>query len=175
MYQTLIDRGVRHLYHFTDKSNIESIINCGGLLSLVALKEKGLNNVKHGGNQLSHYADSLKGVDRYVHLCFRDTHPMKYVASNEGRISNPCWLEINLSILGVEGVLYSSDVSNKSGVRLLPPDEAKKEIDLEGLYDFLDFHEEGNQARKNNARKSEILIPNIVPIDKILNIELFRG
>ena len=176
MYQTLIDRGIKKVYHFTDKSNIESIVNCGGLLSLANLKRNKVKDVKYGGNQWSHDADAYKGGDGYVHLCFLKNHPMEHIAREvEKRIEETCWLEIDISALNTNGVMYSSGVSNKSGVQFLSPDDAKEAIDLEGIYEFLNFKVEGNQERKNNARKYEILIPNTVPLDKILNISSFRG
>lgn len=174
MYQTLVDRGVAAVYHFTDRFNIESIIRNDGLLPLTVLRGQNIPDIRYGGNDWSHEADARKGVNQYVHLCFDTNHPMEYCARQDGRITETCWLEIDLALLNNEEVMYTADVSNKVDVPLLTADEAKEAIDLDGIYQFLDFRVEGNQERKNNAQKSEILIPHGVPLNKILNINTFR-
>ena len=70
MYDCLLSRGARCVYHFTDNSNIQSIRANGGLYSLTQLSERGICDVCYGGNDWSHNADHIKDVAKYVHLSF---------------------------------------------------------------------------------------------------------
>ena len=160
---------INAFWHFTDKSNLELIKEHKGLLSLGELERRGFKIPISGGNQWSHDADKIKGVQEYVHLAFIREHPMLYIAKQEGRIPNPVWLKIDSSVILEEGVCFTSDVSNKTGVSTLQPEEAKKAIDFDVLFSRTDWKNPDIQARRQNAKKSEILIPNIVSIEKILN------
>ncbi|NDY55736.1 DUF4433 domain-containing protein [Desulfovibrio sulfodismutans] len=174
MFHKLSERNVFHVYHFTDKSNIDSIINLGGLYSLSTIKQNNICDVCFGGNQWSHDADTRIGLDTYVHLCFLKDHPMEFRARQEGRINTTCWLEISIDVLQLPGVMYTNDVSNKTGVLALTNVQAKEIIDLFGIYERLDFSIEENKIRKNQAKKSEILVPTHVPLQLIKNIHVFR-
>jgi hypothetical protein len=159
------------IWHFTDKSNIDLIKKHNGLLSFGELERRGIEIPISGGNDWSHDADKTKGVHEYVHLAFVDDHPMLYRAKKEGRIPNPIWLKIKSSILLQEGVRFCSDVSNKSGVAILPADKAKNQIDFDVLFTYLDWRDAKIQTRKKAALKSEILIPEFVSIDNILGFK----
>jgi len=156
------------VWHFTDRSNIESIEKNGGLLSLGALERRGIEIPVPGGNQWSHDADKTKGLHEYVHLAFIDDHPMLFISKQEGRIKDPVWLKIKSEILLEEDVLFCSDVSNKSGVPILEPKQAKTQIDFDALFTYMDWKDPEIQTRRQAAIKSEILVPNIVRNDMIL-------
>jgi hypothetical protein len=155
------------LWHFTDKKNYGSICE-HGLLSWKELNRRGLAPPAPGGNDWSHSADERFGVDDYVHLSFSRKHPMLYVAQKDGRITNPLWLKIDLSVLDGREVRFTNAVSNKSGVELLENDAAKKVVDFTGLFTYLDFSIEGNKERRSAAEKSEVLVLNMISPDKIL-------
>jgi|SRR6185436_815296 len=157
------------VWHFTDRSNLELIIKHGGLLSLGELERQGIEVPVPGGNQWSHDADKMNDVHNYVHLAFIDDHPMLYRAKQEGRIPDPIWLKIESSILLQDGVRFCSEVSNKSGAVILDPEEAKERIDFDVLFTYMDWRDPDIQARRRAALKSEILIPDFVPIEKILS------
>lgn len=160
--------GADGIWHFTDKSNIESVKQQRGLLSWGELQRRGVVVPSPGGNEWSHDADEFSGVDDYVHLAFLSDHPMQFVATQDGRIKEPIWLKIDLSVLLDQGVRYSNDVSNKAGVPILTPDEAKEQIDFEVLFTRTDWRDPDIQARRRAALKSEILVPRLIPIEKIL-------
>lgn len=161
---------VNCLWHFTDRKNYKSICE-HGLLSWKELRRLRLVSVAPGGNDWSHDADAMSGVDDFVHLSFSKQHPMLHVAKREGRITDPVWLKIDLSVLENCNVRYTNDVSNKSGVGLLDNNAAKDSIDLTALFTFLDFKVDGNQERKKTAEKSEVLVPTMISPDKILGCE----
>lgn len=158
------------IWHFTDRSNIE-LIKEHGLLSFAELETRGVQIPAPGGNEWSHDADKINNLDKYVHLTFIDEHPMLYRAKEDGRIKNPIWLKIDVSVILIENVLFSADVSNKSGVNLLTAEQAAIEIDFEVLFTYMDWRDPVIQARRQNAKKSEILIPNMIPVDKILMVK----
>ena len=157
------------IWHFTDRSNLESIKN-HGLLSFVEAGRRGIHIPVPGGNDWSHDADKHKGVEEYIHLAFIDDHPMVYTASEiEKRILDPVWLKIDPSILLGEGVRFTLDVSNKKDVPVLTAGEAKEQIDWEVLFTYMDWDNPAIQARRQAAVKSEILVPDFIPVEKILD------
>lgn len=124
-----------------------------------------------GGNDWSHEADASKGLDTYIHLCFRANHPMEYVARcREGRIQNSIFLEIDPAVLDFDGVLFTDDVSNKRGVEPRSLDEAEELIDFEVLGGDIDYKDQNELARLRQAEKCEILVPDLIPIDLIRNL-----
>jgi hypothetical protein len=159
------------VWHFTDRSNLALIQEHQGLLSLAESRRRGIKVPIPGGNDWSHDADAIKGVHEYVHLAFLDDHPMLFVAKKESRITDPVWLKIDASILLEEGTRFTNDVSNKSGVEILTPDVARDMIDFEVLFTRTDWSDPEIKARRMTAIKSEILIPIIVPISKILTVK----
>ena len=161
---------VNYIWHFTDRSNLESIKRCGGLLSYRELVSKGIAIASPGGNDWSHDADEIKGVDEYVHLCFCRSHPMLHIAQEDGRITNPIWLQIDKDVMLGPGVRFTPDVSNKAGVPVLDHGDAKAAIDFEVIYKRLDWSVPEIQQRRQLAEKSEILVPTKVPLNRIMNI-----
>lgn len=160
---------VKAFYHFTDKQNLASIRKWG-LLSLAELRRRNIVIPKPGGNKWSHEADAMFGVDDYVHLCMRDSHPMQYQAKKNGHIGDTLFLEIDPEIRHLDGVMYAPDVSNKSGVTLMTMNEALEKIDYEVLYTETDWKNSAIKARLQLAGKCEILVPKHVPLNYIRNL-----
>ncbi|HUG80630.1 MAG TPA: DarT ssDNA thymidine ADP-ribosyltransferase family protein [Bryobacterales bacterium] len=153
-------------FHFTDRRNLQ-LIREHGLLSLARLREFGIEIPAPGGNKWSHDADEAKGLDEYVHLCLRDNHPMEYLAREDGRIERSIYLQIDLEVLAIEGIKYTPDVSNKSGVETYPIDDTLKMVDFEILYSRTPvFHLD----RLQQAERCELLVPNAIPLDLIRNL-----
>ena len=100
------------IWHFTDKSNLDSIQKNKGLLALGELERRGIGIPSPGGNEWSHDADRIKGLDEYVHLAFVDDHPMLFRAKQEERIKDPIWLKIRSEIILGATVRFCSDVSS---------------------------------------------------------------
>jgi len=170
MYQIMGRFWKRYVFHFTDSRNVGNIINQGGILSLKELKRRGLDNVYWGGNNISHRLDRNNGMDDYVHLCFITNHPMEYTALNDGRIKETKWIYISREVLKIDGVLFTNDIANGSGVEKLTNEQAVEQLDHEAIFDFVDFRIDGNRERKVAAERYEILVPKIVPLSLIGNI-----
>jgi len=158
------------LYHFTDRRNLPLIREHGGIYPVTKLKKKNIKVPAPGGNEWSRDADSMKGMDAYVHLCFRNTHPMEYVARAEGRIGDTIFLQVHADVLTWDGVMFTADVSNKAGVEIHTIKEARKLIDFEVLYTRTDWSNAEIQKRLQQAEKYEILVPKKIPLDLIRNL-----
>ncbi|MEP1208646.1 MAG: DarT ssDNA thymidine ADP-ribosyltransferase family protein [Rhizobiaceae bacterium] len=161
---------ISHLYHFTDRRNLDSIKSLGGLFPYSILVERGINIPAPGGNEWSHDADAMNGVDGDIHLCFRNNHPMEHVARQEGRLGDTIFLRINASVLQWTGVRFTSDVANKADVVATPIADAESIIDFEVLYTRTDWNDPQISARLQNAEKYEVLVPHVIPLDMIGNI-----
>lgn len=160
---------INGLFHFTDRRNLPAIREQGGLFALAELKRRGISIPAPGGNDWSHEEDVRRGLDEYVHLCFRWTHPMEYVARSEGRISDSVYLNVHPEVLQWDGVLFTPDVSNKSGVKSFSIEEASDMIDYEVLYTRTDWRDPAIQQRLAQAERCEILVPRFIPLELIRN------
>jgi hypothetical protein len=158
------------LYHFTDRRNLELIRQLGGLYPLAELRRKGMRVPAPGGNEWSWDANGTKGLDEYVHLCFRPTHPMEFVARREGRIVDSIFLNVHPEVLQWDGVLFTADVSNKRGVQAYPIHEAAEMIDYEVLYTRTDWKDANIRQRLLQAEKCEVLVPRLIPLEMIRNL-----
>jgi hypothetical protein len=156
--------GIQFLYHFTDEANLESIGTHGGLYSVEDLERRGIDVSRPGGNDWSRDADALKGFQRYVHLSFIDDHPMKFLAEQDGRIGPVRTLFIDAKVLSWPGVIFTADVSNKSGVLGLNLNEAIEQIDFEVIYTRTNWRDKLIQERRRQAKKAEILVPQHIPL-----------
>jgi hypothetical protein len=94
-------------------------------------------------------------------------HPMEYRAREDGRIESSVFLRIAAEVLHTPGVLFTADVSNKSGVETLSLSEALEQLDLEAVYTRLDWSDPVVKERRLVARKYEILVPTLVPSQMI--------
>lgn len=158
------------LYHFTDRRNLDSIRAQGGLHPLSELVKKGINIPAPGGNQWSRDADELKGMGSYVHLCFRNNHPMEFIARQDGRIKDSIFLEVDPSVIKFPGVMFTPDVSNKAGVQAVSITQAAELIDFEVLYTQTDWTDQAIQQRLQQVEKYEVLVPCLIPLTHIRNI-----
>ena len=154
---------LRWLHHFTDSRNVHWIREMGGLFSRQELKSKEAEFFP-GGNEWSLDADEMFGMDGYVHLCFRTNHPMEHKAKQEGRIERTTWLNIDPSVLRMEGVMYSHGVSNKSGMPICTIRQAIEQIDFEVICTKTDWRDPEIKARLNHAELCEVLVPKHLPL-----------
>lgn len=154
------------LFHFTDSANIPSIREYG-ILSKAELARRGITVTRPGGNKWSRDADTQKGIDDFVSLCFTGSHPMCYVAHDDGRIPHPQYIPIHEDVLRIEGVKITIGIANKSDTELLDVEEGLAKLDREVLYTRTDWNDPTIQARRQKAEKCEILVPKIVGIELI--------
>ena len=152
---------IRRLHHFTARRNLPLIREHRGLYPASELARLGIRVPAPGGNEWSRKADAISGMDRYVHLCFKTEHPMEYYKKDT------IFLEIDPDVLKIPGVMYTSDVSNKSGVVPITIEAAKDEIDFDVLYTWTDWKDPAIKQRLKAAKKCEVLVPELIPLDLI--------
>ena len=166
----LAQHGIKKLYHFTDRDNLESIIRHGGLYSWHGCAQRGITIPKPGGADLSRQLDLRDGLEDYVRLSFTPHHPMMYAAMQEGRISNPVILEINLEAIGWEGTLYSDRNATRNGAQR-----------GSSLADFEKIHFNAVMAKKHFDLdeeeqpffQAEVMVKDFLPLQYITNIDTF--
>ena len=158
------------LYHFTDRRNVSLIRELKGLYPLAKLNEMGIQIPAPGSNEWSRDADAIKGMEQYVHLCFRNNHPMEHVARRDGRIGDSIFLQVHPEVIQWEGVRFTPDVANKSGVQSYTIEEARGMIDFEVLYTRTNWRNAAIQQRLQQAEKYEILVPRFIPLELIRNL-----
>lgn len=168
--QEFISRFPVRLYHFTDTRNIESIRRLNGLYPLATLRGQGIEIPAPGGNQWSIDADAMKGVDRFVHLCFFDEHPMEFIARRDGHIQTTRFLSVDPRILCLGETRITLDVSNKSGIPCLAVQEALEQMDLDVMYTRMDWSQPDIQARRRQVEKYEVLFPGLIPLTALSEI-----
>lgn len=161
---------IKKFYHFTDRSNIESIVKHGGLYSWGDCIKKNIPVLHPGGSELSHDLDRKENLQFYTRISICKRHPMMYFAMNEGRITNPVILEIDTDILYLDGNIFS----DKNAVKK----DARKGSS------FADFEKMHFQTALRNTQfdvsedekeyyQAEILVKNHIPLHYILNISDF--
>jgi hypothetical protein len=159
--ETLEQFGITSVYHFTDRSNLQTIERYG-LQSLRNIENLNIPVQHFGAERLSHQLDRERGLDGYVHLSFIQDHPMYYIAKKRGSIIKPVWLEIDISVLFEYDTLFCDGVANSSSSHLFRINEVVNNIDLETMVYSRNF-----DTRKE-ARKAEIMVCNYIPIEKVI-------
>jgi ssDNA thymidine ADP-ribosyltransferase, DarT len=162
---------IPHLYHFTDVSNLPSIREADGLLSTALLRE-----VKQefcaGGDDDSLVLDIRCGMDKYVHLCFDERHPMAYRLKERKPDANLIYLKVDRAILHQPDVMFSTGVgyANNAEVVTLVQAVERQLIDFEVMYTRMDWRVLEIQRRRRSAELCEILVPDYVALKFIKNM-----
>ena len=161
---------IHKLYHFTDRDNLESIIRHGGLYSWKDCEEKGIKIMKPGGSDTSRSLDTRDGLEYYARLSFVPDHPMMFVAMNDGRISNPVILEIDLEAALWEDTLYADRNMTKNGANVGGSLDDLKAVHF-GLFWGHRYFDMDDDAKM--YYKAEVLVKNFIPLKYIKNIGNF--
>lgn len=169
----LEQHNITKLYHFTDRDNLESIINNGGLHSWKDCEERGIDIPKPGGGgqgSLSWSLDLRDGLEYYVRVSFTRQHPMMYVAMNEDRISNPVILEIDPEVIYNEDTCYADCNATRNGANVGSSLEDFKKIHFQTVKATKHFDLDVDEQPYFQA---EILVKNFIPLKYITNIGNF--
>ncbi len=170
-FKAILDsHGITKLYHFTDRDNLQSIINNGGLYSWADCEKKGVAIAKPGGGVLSRNLDMRDGLHHYVRTSFTRNHPMQYIAMNDGRISNPVVLEINPEIIYWADTKFADRNATKNGANVGGDLEDFKRIHFNSVMKRNHFDLAPEEQQYYQA---EILVKNFIPLEYITNIKNF--
>lgn len=171
-YQAVLEQNrITKLYHFTDFDNLESIIEHGGLYSWADCEEKGIKIAKPGGSSQSRSLDQRDRLEHYVRLSFAYDHPMKFVAMDDGRISNPVVLEIDLETALWEDSLYADRNATKNGACVGGSLDDLKAVRF-GLFNRMMRYFDMTEEAKTHYQ-AEVLVKNFIPLKYITNIGNF--
>lgn len=163
----LRDQGVHFLYHFTDRKNIESIIEYGGLFSWKFLKEHAISVHNPGGDRTSQIRDERMGLNDYVRLSFCENHPMAYVVSGRNADTELVLLKIKPDVACFETTLFCNmnavDTLSKTGPGIdylkcvnIPATKRKYVNGNDDLFKY---------------KQAEVLCKKFVPIEYIMNLD----
>ncbi len=169
--EVLEQNRITKLYHFTDFDNLESIIQNGGLYSWADCEEKGIKIAKPGGSSQSRSLDQRDRLEHYVRLSFAYDHPMQYVAMNDGRISNPVVLEIDLETALWDSSLYADRNATKTGAQVGGTVDDLKAVRF-GLFNRMMRYFDMTEEAKMHYQ-AEVLVKNFIPLKYIKNISNF--
>lgn len=161
---------INKLYHFTDRDNLDSIVSNGGLYSWADCEAKGINIPKPGGSSFSRDLDMRDGLQSYVRLSFTTKHPMMFVAMNDGRISNPIMLEIDLDVISDESTMFADRNATKTGAKVGSDIEAFRAIHFDSLKANTHFD---LPAEEQMFYQAEVLVKNHIPLSAITNLSSF--
>lgn len=161
---------IKVLYHFTDRANLQSIIDNGGLFSWKSCEDRGIRIAKAGGDTTSRNLDKRDNLQDFVRLSFCKNHPMKFVAMNDGRISDPVLLEIDPEVILWKDTRYSDMNATKTGVN-----EGGQLENLKSVHFATTRQKDHFDLTEDEAPyyQAEVLVKTFIPLDKIINISQF--
>lgn len=162
--------GITKLYHFTDRDNLDSIVANGGLYSWADCEAKGIKIPKPGGSSISRDLDSRDGLQHYVRLSFTPKHPMMFRAMDDGRISNPIILVIDIDVILDDSTKFSDRNSTKNGAQVGGDLEDFKNIHFDSLNAETHFD---LPLEKQMFYQAEVLVKNHLPLAYIRNLSSF--
>ncbi len=178
----LSDKGITKLYHFTDISNVESILSDSGLSSWWACEQKGLSIPKPGGSAESRNLDSQRDLEDYVRLAFTRYHPMMFTAKVDHRIPHPVILEIAKDAVDIDGTLFS----DRNAATMRKGHKAKIDGGVKGakrihydlfIHDYEKKYFQIIESKEDNKcfYQAEVLIRTHLPLNYILRISEIDG
>jgi len=170
----LQENGIVGFYHFTDRSNLKSIKENGGLFSWFYCDLNRIEIPMPGGSLGSRQNDTINGKKDFVRVAFNKEHPMLFIAQKDGRISRPVWLDIDIEVAYFEHTEFSD--KNAAAFSSYTPIIGKEVPHLENIrFDILKKAERvkhynlvDNEKPYNQA---EILVKTWIPLDYIKNLE----
>ena len=172
LYRKFLRRNkINYLYHFTDKSNLESILESGGLFSWKYCIENNIFINKPGGDDLSRHLDKKSGLEDYIRLSFTPNHPMMYFALNEGRLSDPVILKIDIEAIYWLESKYSDTNATSRNSKIGDDFNAFSRINFKVIQkeSYFDSPED-----KKKYTQAEVLVKEHIPIKYINNIYDFK-
>jgi len=165
--RVIAEKNIIVLYHFTDRANLQSIINNCGLYSWQYCDENNIRITLPGGDDLSRSLDRRYNLENYVRLCFTKNHPMMYVAQKQGRIINPVILEIAPEVIYWNDTLFSDINATKNGHKKGGTLQDFQRIKFEVVKQRVHF-DVAEELQK--YYQAEVMIKNHIPLQYIRNI-----
>ena len=161
----LDNNGVRCFYHFTDRKNLKSIRDNGGLYSWSYCEKNGISIPVPGGSSSSRSLDRRHHLEDYVRLSFCEDHPMAFRLQEEG--ADLVLLKIKTDVATLKDTLFSdinaTDNNHHHGGKL---DDLKR-VDIQATKQTY-VSKESPIFKKHQA---EVLVKTHIPLDSIINLD----
>lgn len=157
--------------------NIAHIENLPSIMELGLLSHDGAASIPHKDISMSNvqarredtYVTGNYTVHHYANLFFNYENPMFSTIRDER--DNICVLVISNTVLNMDGVvLTDSNAASKPVHFYTDPIEGLANIDFDSVFSKASF--KGNDKLKH-IRGAEVLVPNVIPSDKILHAFYF--
>lgn len=163
--QYLLDNGITHFYHFTERENIENIKRNGGICSLKYCLLNAIEVSTKGDMTLLRDKDAYFRLEDYARLSFCDRHPLIRKRQEAG--ADLVLLKVKLDVAWRYDTLFSDrDAASKyhhhgstiEDLKMVRMDSVRKSNLEEWDPDY-----EYNQA--------EVMVKSIIPLEFIENID----
>ena len=161
----LQSKGITSLYHFTDKRNLQSIIEHKGLYSWYGLQQQNIDAFL-SSNELSRKLDLKKHKENYIRLTFHNYHPMMTKLKYEENIDFVC-LEIDLEIACLSSTLFSNMNATDHNVIIKGSFDFLKTLNL----DVFKIEYKNLDPQSKKYYQAEVLVQDFLPIQYIKNLE----
>lgn len=158
----------RKLYHFSDRSNWDTI-NQFGLLSKKELDDLGIVPPQPGGDFNSRESDKSNGIYDYVSLSFTPQHPMAYCCREDGRHPNQIWVTVDPDALLTPGIKIAMGLANAHDTSILDLCDGVNELDTEIWREDHGLPFDQIKHRVDAMKRVEILVPKTVVRASILD------
>ena len=160
----LDDNDIDCFYHFTDRRNLNSIRQNGGLYSWKYCEDHGIHIPNAGGSDFSRELDVSHGLEDYVRLSFCDDHPMAWRLIRDG--ADLVLLKIKADVALLEGTLFSEINAADSAHTHGPSLDNLRKVDIAATRE----HFLPNTSPLFKKHQAEVLVKTFIPVEYIINI-----
>jgi len=162
--QVLQQNGITTLYHFTDRANIRSIKERGGLFSWYYCDNNGIAIPRTGGDTLSRQLDKQYNLHDFVRLSFCNDHPMQRRLQQNGYDLVLLKVKIDVAYFGETRFsdINAADSGHSNGKEL----KDLKQVNFKAT--------QRNYVRNDDPEfkqhQAEVLVKTWIPLEYITNI-----
>lgn len=165
MESILKNNNITYFYHFTDRSNLDSIRKNGGLYSWYSCDNKGISISRPGGDPESRMLDTLHNLHDYVRLSFCDDHPMAFRHKQDG--ANLVLLKIMPEVAFFKDTLFSNCNAASNGVVFGGDVDDLKRVNFNATKRHYVSRNDPDFAE----HQAECMVKTFVPLKYIANID----
>ena len=160
-------RNIECFYHFTERTNLRSILQSGGLMSFQELRKRQIN-VFHVSNALSWELDAKKGLSDYIRLSFVKNHPMFWKAKYEIDVEL-IWIQIDREVAIWENTKFTDKNATDKNANIGNDLGFLKIIDYDSIHKSKDGYNTLLEEEKKYAQ-AEVLVEQFIPKKYFLNL-----
>ncbi len=160
-------RNIECFYHFTERKNLRSILQSGGLMSFQELRKRQIN-VFHVSNALSWELDAKKGLSDYIRLSFVKNHPMFWKARYEMNLEL-IWIQIDREVATWKNTKFTDKNATDKNVKIGNDLGFLKILDYDAIHKSKDGYNTLHEEEKKHSQ-AEVLVEQFIPKKYFLNL-----